>query len=211
MTERRAKVQDILDRVHPKLRRHLNLDEDFLIDLKAIRPKVITNALHDEINAIPIHRGRIDRLVDIIKLKPAGVYFSFMKVLEGKDDELYCEVKAIQDEYFPEYVQVEDTDEPAPKRVRRSRPVASQKPALLPSSYSARVPDTSSARIAYSPREDHHSSSPGLPPTYQFTLFPHVESFSLSPGYSGNGANGHDELTFAQMPSFFQGLSWKKL
>ena len=67
--DERKKLQDVLEKNHPAFRKHLQLDDSFLIDLVA--EDVLTGPESEEIKGISIRRRikRVDRLVEILKTR----------------------------------------------------------------------------------------------------------------------------------------------
>ena len=101
MMEDRKKIQSILNQAHPQMRRHLDVDEALLVELKATQPEVITDEEHDEIiHDKKTRHAKVDYLVNKLKLKSLEVFVNFMGELEKKDKDLYNHVKGFQDREF---------------------------------------------------------------------------------------------------------------
>ena len=96
----RKKIQKVLNKSLPTLRPGLDLNEDFLIKLKATEPEVITDDEHDTIKT-KAPTARVDYLVDLLKRRSKNVFFMFMEVLQEKDPELYDAVNFFYEEQFP--------------------------------------------------------------------------------------------------------------
>ena len=67
----KEKVQTILNQTNPKLRTGLNVDDDFLINLQATDPEVITSEEREKIQLLT-STARVDKLVDLLKKKIEG-------------------------------------------------------------------------------------------------------------------------------------------
>ena len=99
--EARYKIRSTLDQAHPKMRDNLNLDEAFLVELKATQPEVITGEEHEEISLVKKTRyAKVDYLVDKLKLKSPKHFDNFMGVLKQKDEGLYNYVKGFLDQEY---------------------------------------------------------------------------------------------------------------
>ena len=96
----RKKIQKILNQTNPMLRTHLDVNDEFLIKLKATDPEVLTDAEHQELEILAGAK-RVDRLVDLLKKISKDQFYQFMEVLQQNDQELYVEVKGVYDKQFP--------------------------------------------------------------------------------------------------------------
>ena len=97
--DERERIQTILKRVNPKLRKQLSPDKEFILDLVSV--DVLTDEEKDRINKKSVKAEKIDALVEIMKRRPGTVYFAFMEILLDVDKPLYDFVKEKQDAVFP--------------------------------------------------------------------------------------------------------------
>ena len=93
----------VLNRANPILRKYLNINQDFLVELKATNPAVLSDEECEDIKAKAVMFDKVDELINLLKRKPIQEYLSFMGVLQEKDRDLHLEVKAIHNEFLPNF------------------------------------------------------------------------------------------------------------
>ena len=85
--EDRERVQSVLAKVHPTLRKHLMIDTEFLRQLEA--GHVLTTEERETAETIKVHAQRGDHVIDILKRRPFTHFSSFRKILQKHDEDLY--------------------------------------------------------------------------------------------------------------------------
>ena len=91
----RERVQSVLAKVHPTLRKHLMIDTEFLRQLEA--GHVLTTEEQETAETIKVHAQRGDHVIDILKRRPFTHFSSFLKILKKHDEDLYSQCTRIME------------------------------------------------------------------------------------------------------------------
>ena len=95
--DEREKLKKVLEKKHPDFRKHLHLDDSFLIGLVAV--EVLTGPESEEVKGIKEESKRVDHLLGILMKRPFKTFSSFLKILREHDEDLHKGCIAALTEY----------------------------------------------------------------------------------------------------------------